>query len=42
MIFSAGVQVVLMDSCSVNSYDLGLPVGEGELSVFLDTILTTH
>ena len=42
IIFYAGVQVVLMDSCSVNSYDLGLPVGEGELSVFLDTILTTH
>ena len=42
MIFSPGVQVVLIDSCSVNSYDLGLPVGEGELSVFLDTILITY
>ena len=42
MIFSAGVQVVLIDSCSVNSYNLGLPVGEGELNVFLDTILITY
>ena len=42
MIFSAGIQVVLIDSCSVNSYNLGLPVGEAELSVFLDTILITY
>ena len=42
MIFSAGIQVVLIDSCSVYSYNLGLPVGEAELSVFLDTILITY
>ena len=32
---SASLQVILIYSCSVNSFNLGVPVGGGELRVFL-------
>ena len=34
-IFSASLQVVLMDSCSVSSYNFGVPMGRAEFRVFL-------
>ena len=34
-IFSSCLQVIHMDSCSVNSYNFGVSIGEGELRVFL-------
>ena len=33
--FSASLQVVLIDSCSINSCNLGVPMGGGKLRVFL-------
>ena len=33
-IFSASLQVILIDSCSKNSHNLGVPVGGGEFRVF--------
>lgn len=37
--FSASLQVVLINSCSVNNCDFGVPVGRGELRVFLFCLL---
>lgn len=33
--FSAGLQIILRESCSVNIYNVGVSVGGGELRVFL-------
>ena len=40
-IFSTGIQVILIDSCSLSSCHLGMPVGGGKFRVFLHCLLGT-